>query len=91
MGTHGTEDWMNMLSCGGHCRREKVLAVHWFWPLFASLTQRRRVQLAFVVDRVALRQISIRVLRFSPVTVIRQTDRTQQLLALRNHFNWQHS
>jgi hypothetical protein len=23
MGTHGMEDWMDMLSCGGHCRREK--------------------------------------------------------------------
>jgi hypothetical protein len=23
MGTHGIEDWMDMLSYGGHCRREK--------------------------------------------------------------------
>jgi len=90
MGTHGMEDWMDMPSCGGHCRREKspgrALVPAICQPLKAATSP-----LESVVDRVALRQISIRVLRFSPVTVIRQANRTQQLLTLRNHFNWQHS
>ena len=41
MSTHGMEDWMDMLSCGGHCRRDKspgralVLAVIYL-PLTAA-------------------------------------------------------
>jgi hypothetical protein len=91
MGTHGMEAWMNILSCAGHSRRQRspgraLVLVVICQPLTAATSP-----LEFVVDTAALRQISIRVLRFSPVTLITQTDRTQQLLTLRNHFNWQHS
>jgi hypothetical protein len=54
-------------------------AVTWLMRLVAGLSQRRleRVQVGFVLDKVALGQIFLRVLRFSPVSIISprlQTD-----------------
>ena len=53
-----------------------VLAVPWLRWLVAGLSQRRpgfdpeSVHVGFVVDKVALGQVSLRVLRFSPVSFI---------------------
>jgi hypothetical protein len=69
------------LHFGGHRisgvnTKVNVLAVQWLRQLVAGLLPRRpgfalaSVHVGFVVDKVALGQVFLRVLRFSPVSII---------------------
>jgi hypothetical protein len=66
--------YRTQLLCLIMCKPERRAAVPWLRSLVAGLSPRRfspgSIRVGFVVDKVALGQVFLRVLRFSPVNII---------------------